>query len=205
MPGSVLKAWNPITSQWEVVLVGKQGPPGLNGTGSLFYGQTRRTTSGTITVASSGVYQSTGLTATFYSIDAVGVVAGTSNGFAVKNGSTQTRQTFVAASCNMHVTGPTAEVGMILALNGTPVTDTENRAFTSSSGAVADLNTSWIFQLAPNDEVALFIANHTNTNNITFERGRIVASGVTGGYGPQGLTGPPGAAGATVLELQVFS
>lgn len=31
MPGSVLKAWNPITSQWEVVLVGKQGAPGPTG------------------------------------------------------------------------------------------------------------------------------------------------------------------------------
>lgn len=28
MSGSVLKAWNPISSQWEVVLVGKQGPAG---------------------------------------------------------------------------------------------------------------------------------------------------------------------------------
>lgn len=31
MPGSVLKAWNPLTSQWEVVLVGKQGAPGPTG------------------------------------------------------------------------------------------------------------------------------------------------------------------------------
>lgn len=31
MPGSVLKAWNPISSQWEVILVGKQGAPGPTG------------------------------------------------------------------------------------------------------------------------------------------------------------------------------
>lgn len=31
MPGSVLKAWNPLTSTWDVVLVGKQGPPGPTG------------------------------------------------------------------------------------------------------------------------------------------------------------------------------
>lgn len=32
MPGSVLKAWNPLTSTWDVVLVGKQGPQGVPGT-----------------------------------------------------------------------------------------------------------------------------------------------------------------------------
>lgn len=31
MPGSVLKAWNPLTSTWDVVLVGKQGPQGPAG------------------------------------------------------------------------------------------------------------------------------------------------------------------------------
>lgn len=215
MSGSVLKAWNPISSQWEVVLVGKQGPPGLDGTGSLFYGQTRKMTSGTITVASSGVYQSTGLTATFYSVDAVGVVAGTTDNFAIKNGTSQTRETYIVATYDAHVSGPSAELGLIMALNGTPIADTECRATTSASGALVKLHAAWIFQLAPNDEVALFVANHSSTTSINFERGRIVASGVTGGYGPQGPAGATGATGPAgvvvyddldnILAHQVFS
>ena len=51
--------------------------------------------------------------------------------------------------------------------------------------------------LAPNDEVALYVANHTSANNLNFQRGRIVVNGVSGigPQGEQGLEGPQGPEG----------
>jgi hypothetical protein len=55
-------------------------------------------------------------------------------------------------------------------------------------GAIAKLATAWIIDLADGDEVALYVANHSSTVDIDFQRGRIVATSVAG-FGPQGPTG----------------
>jgi hypothetical protein len=210
MPGSVLKAWNPITSQWEVVLVGKQGPPGLDGIGSEYYGQVWSQTPASITVGTQGVYQSTGLTAAL-DPDTQGVALGTVDSFAIKNVDGQTRRAQIIATYDATVTGPATTLGLILALNGVTIAETECRGTTSASGAISKLHTAWIIDLADDDEVALFVANHSSTTAISFQRGRIVVNGVTG-YGPAGPTGPTGAPGVVayddvdnILAHQVFS
>jgi hypothetical protein len=74
------------------------------------------------------------------------------------------------------------------------IAETECRATTSASGAISKLHTAWILDLDDQDEVALYVANHSNTTAINFQRGRIVVSGVTG-YGPQGSAGSQGSQG----------
>jgi hypothetical protein len=90
--------------------------------------------------------------------------------------------------------GATKVLGLALAVNGVVDLDTECRATTGLQGAIAKLATAWIIDLADGDEVALFVANHSSTVDIDFQRGRIVATSVAG-FGPQGPTGATGATG----------
>jgi hypothetical protein len=205
MSGSVLKAWNPVTLQWEPVLVGKQGPPGvqgpagppgLDGTGAPIFGQVAKMTAGTITIATQGVYQSTGLTAVLDGENA-GISLGTSDTFAIKNTSGVTRRLKISASYDASMAGATKVLGLALAVNGVVDLDTECRATTGLQGAIAKLATQWIIDLADGDEVALYVANHSSTVDIDFQRGRIVATSVAG-FGPQGPTGATGATGPGV-------
>jgi hypothetical protein len=169
---------------------GVQGPPGLDGTGAPVFGQVAKMTSGTITIATQGVYQSTGLTAVLDGENA-GISLGTSDLFAIKNTSGATRRLKISASYDASMAGATKVLGLALAINGVVDLDTECRATTGLQGAIAKLATAWIIDLADGDEVALFVANHSSTVDIDFQRGRIVATSVAG-FGPQG---PQGAAG----------
>jgi hypothetical protein len=81
-----------------------------------------------------------------------------------------------------------------LAINGVFDPDTECRATTGLTGAIAKLNTAWIIDLPDGQEVAMRVANFTNTDAIQFQRGRIVATSVAG-FGPQGPQGPVGPIG----------
>jgi hypothetical protein len=181
----------------ESTVEGPTGPTGAAGTGAPVYGQVSKMTSGTITIATAGTYQSTGLTATLDS-DNAGISLGTTDTFAIKNTSGAIRRLELFASYDATVTGGATNLGLILALNGTPISVTECRATTSASGAIAKLQTKWILELNNNDEIALFVANHSSTTSINFQRGRIVATSVAG-FGPTGetgVTGPTGPAGA---------
>jgi hypothetical protein len=193
---TVIKKFNTGTSQWEAIVVGKQGPPGLDGTGAPVFGQVAKMDAGTITIATQGVYQSTGLTAVLDGENA-GISLGTSDTFAIKNTSGATRRLKVAASYDASMGGASKVLGLALAINGVVDLDTECRATTGLQGAIAKLATQWIIDLADGDEVALYVANHSSTVDIDFQRGRIVATSVAG-FGPQGPTGATGPAGPGV-------
>jgi len=137
------------------------------------YGQVSKTTSGTITIATQSTYQSTGLTATLDSV-ASGVALGTTNTFAIKNTSGETRVFDIFASMDCDTSTTSSVVGIGLAKNGTLNTSTECRAWAVANQS-AKLVTSWMIELAPNDEIALFVANHSGTGTMNFLRGRIVA------------------------------
>jgi hypothetical protein len=175
---------------------GPQGEPGLDGTGAPVFGQVAKMTSGTITIATQGVYQSTGLTAVLDGENA-GISLGTSDTFAIKNTSGATRRLKISASYDASMAGATKVLGLALAVNGVVDLDTECRATTGLQGAIAKLATQWIIDLADGDEVALYVANHSSTVDIDFQRGRIVATSVAG-FGPQGPTGATGPAGPGV-------
>lgn len=168
---------------------------GTGGIVSSFYGQVARQTSGTITIGTAGTYQSTGLTGTLDAENS-GISLGTTDTFAIKNTSGETGVYEIIGSMDCS-TANTVVVGIKLALNGVAINDTDCRAW-SITGNSAKLVTSWLIELEDGDEVSLFLANHTNTDNVTFLRGRLVAHSLSGATGPQGPAGAPG--GATVLD-----
>ena len=140
-------------------------------------GQLSRTTSGTIDIVSQGAYVSTGLEGALDTATASGMVRGTADAFGLKNTSGATRLMRFYGSIDA-ADGNNQTLGVKLALNGTPIDATECRAFTGSGGQEAKLVTSWMVSMAANDEVSLFIANHSGTTDIELRRARLVASEV---------------------------
>jgi hypothetical protein len=140
-------------------------------------GQISRTTTGTVTITTIGQYVTTGLSATFDTSTANGFVQGVSDLFGVKNNTDVTRVMRVYGSADAR--GGNNQIhGVKLALNGVPINETECRAFTGAANQEAKLVTSWVIRMEPNDEVSLFIANHSSTDDIEIRRGRIVAAAV---------------------------
>jgi hypothetical protein len=176
-----------VTSPGPQGAVGPVGPQGEPGIGAPIYGQVAKMTSGTITIAAQGVFQSTGLTAVLDG-EADGIALGTTDTFAVKNVSGATRRLKISASYDASMGGASKELGLALAINGIVDPDSECRATTGVTGAIAKLATAWIVDLADGQEVALRVANFTSTASIAFQRGRIVAISVAG-FGPQGDPG----------------
>jgi len=144
------------------------------------YGQSSRITAGTVTPFTQSVYRNTGaVTANFDSSNSLGIAAGTANPFSLRNITNETRLLRFFASFDARTTsGNNKILGIKLAKNGTPINETECRAFTGNAEEGAKLVSSWMIKLAPNDEVALFLANHSGTEDIQIDRGRILASGV---------------------------
>jgi len=142
--------------------------------GVLARGQASKTTSGNITIGAAGTYQSTGLTATFDSSTDYQTVLGTSDTFAIKNDSGATKLFQVQASMDAYA-GNNHTLGIKLAKNGVGIDQSECRAFSGSTGQIAKLFCFWMVELADGDEVALFVANVSDTTTIQFQRGRISA------------------------------
>lgn len=142
--------------------------------GVLARGQASKMTSGTIAIATTGTYQSTGLTATFDTATDHQMVLGTNNTFGLRNDSGATKLFQVQASMDASA-GNNHTLGISLAKNGTVITQSECRAFTGSNSQITKLFCFWMVELADDDEVAMFVANHTDTTSISFQRGRISA------------------------------
>jgi hypothetical protein len=141
-------------------------------------GQVSITTNQTVTITTAGQFVTTGINGTFDTGVAQGFVKGTADTFGVKNNTDVTRLMRVYASAD--VRGGNNQVhGAKLALNGTPVDASECRAFTGSgANDFAKLITSLVIKMEPGDEVSLFLANFTNTNNLTVGRARLIATAV---------------------------
>jgi hypothetical protein len=99
----------------------------------------------------------------------------TTNNFGLKNTSGATRIFRFYGSVDARGANPNHTLGIRLAKNGTAITETESRA-NNGNHNFANLVTNWMVSMAPNDEVALFVANHSSTNTITLQRGRVTAS-----------------------------
>ena len=192
---------------------GDPGPAGADGDGTAYYGQVSRITSGTVSGVTQGVYQSTGLIGTLDS-EAYGVSLGTTDTLAVKNTSSETVLFKIYASADV-ASGNNHALGIKLALNGVPVDNTEHQSPTGTgSSNFAKLVTSWMIELSPNDEVALYITDHTSSGTLTVQRCKIVAStvgrqgeqgiqgiqGIQGDPGPQGVQGDPGPQGIQGIQ-----
>ncbi len=169
-----------VNETTNTVVVTTPGPAGPSGAAAVMVrGQASKMDSGTIDIVTQGVYVSTGLTATFDTATASGMTLGTTNAFAVKNTSGATKLMQIYGSIDAKtVSGNNKVLGIKLAKNGTAIDQTECRAFTGSGNDEAKLVTNWMISMAANDEVALFIANHSSNVDITFARGRLVATEV---------------------------
>jgi hypothetical protein len=146
-----------------------------NETGIPVRGQVSRQTTGTITLTTQGVYVAAGLTPTFDTSVAVGTEIATTNIFGVKKTAPGKHFMRVYASTDAKA-GNNQMLGIKIALNGTPIDESECRAFTGSNDQEAKLVTSWIIEMNEGDEVSLFMANHSGTTNIAFQRGRVIAA-----------------------------
>jgi len=140
-------------------------------------GQCSKMDDGTIDITSQGTYISTGLTATLDTDTNYGMVLGTTDAFGLKNDSSATKLFRIYGSIDA-TDGNNSTLGIKLAKNGTAIDESECRAFTGSGAQEAKLVTSWMVELDDGDEISLMIANHSNTTDITFKRGRIVAAEV---------------------------
>jgi len=105
------------------------------------------------------------------------MVLGTNDTFGLKNESGATKLFKIYGSMDA-ADGNNSTLGIKLAKNGVAIDATECRAFTGSGAEEAKLITNWMIELANGDEISLLIANHKSATNITFKRGRIVASEV---------------------------
>jgi hypothetical protein len=181
--------------QGDQGIQGIQGPKGEDGDGTAYYAQASRMTSGTISIATAGTYQSTGLTATL-DTEAYGIGLGTSDTFALKNTTSENLFVKIYGSADIEASNNKI-LGIKLALNGNLINESECNAATATGSSFAKLITSWMIELEPNDEVALYVTNFTNTGDITLLRGRLIATtvGRQGDKGDKGDTGDKGDVG----------
>jgi len=142
--------------------------------GVAIRGQCSKMTDGAIDITAQGSYISTGLTATLDTDTAYGMVLGTTDAFGLKNDSGSTKLFRIYGSIDA-TDGNNSTLGVKLAKNGVAIDNSECRAFTGSGAQEAKLVTSWMVELDDGDEVALLIANHSNTTDITLKRGRVIA------------------------------
>lgn len=137
-------------------------------------GQCSKMDDGTINITTQGTYISTGLTATLDNGTAYQMVLGTGDAFGLKNSSGGTKLFRIYGSIDA-TDGNNTTLGVKLAKNGVAIDNSECRAFTGSGAQEAKLVTSWMVELADNDEISLMIANHSSTTDITLKRGRLIA------------------------------
>jgi len=150
-----------------------------NYTTAMIRGQISRMTSGTVAIATQGAYVTTGLTATLDATTANGLVLGTTDAFGLKSTNANTKLLRFYGSIDARTaTGNNKILGIKLALNGVAIDATECRAYTGGSNEEAKLVTSWMIEMDEDDEVSLFMANHSSDVDIDFRRGRLVASEV---------------------------
>ena len=101
--------------------------------------------------------------------------------FSIKNTSGVTRVFRIYASVD--ATAGSADILGIklyagVAASLSPRNETECRAFSNTASDAAKLVTSWMISLAANEEVAVYVANHSAVADITAQRARLIAEAV---------------------------
>jgi hypothetical protein len=69
-------------------------------------------------------------------------------------------------------------IGLKLALNGTPIDETECTSFGGPGGQFAKTMTQWIMRLDAGDEVTMLAANKDTTDNLSIARYKMIAYSV---------------------------
>ena len=149
---------------------------------SVVRGQISRMTAFTaVNVSGTGTYYPLTNAGTLDTTVSTNMTLGVGGTFSIKNTSGVTRVFRVYASVD--ATASNNDVLGIRLFKGTAgtlaaVAETECQAFTSSISSAAKLVTSWMISLAANEEIAVYVANHTAVSNITAQRARLIAEAV---------------------------
>ena len=149
---------------------------------SVARGQISKMTSFTaVTVSSTGTYYPLENGGTLDTTASTNMTLGATSTFSIRNTSGVTRVFRIYASVDAtasadDVLGVMLYAGVAGSL--TARVETECRAYTNNANDSAKLATSWMISLANNEEVAVYVANHSATQNITAQRARIVAQAV---------------------------
>ena len=149
---------------------------------SVARGQISKMTSFTaVPVVATGTYYPLTNGGTLDTTVSTNMTLGATSTFSIRNTSGVTRVFRIYASVdatasNDDILGIKLYAGVAGSL--TARDETECRAFTSSANDAAKLVTSWMISLANNEEVAVYVANHSVIQNITAQRARIVAQAV---------------------------
>lgn len=138
------------------------------------YGQVFYPGGGSVPITTAGTYEPTGLTAILDTSVSEGIGLGVTDKMGVKNVSGYKIRVPIYASYDGDA-GNNKVLGLKLALNGTPIDQTECRAASGSVRQEAKLVTKWIIELEPDDEVSIAVANFTDTSNVNIARARVVA------------------------------
>jgi hypothetical protein len=134
-----------------------------------------------VTVSSTGNYYPITNGGTLDTTVSTNMTLGATSTFSIRNTSGVTRVFRIYASVdatasNDDILGIMLYAGVAGSLSAR--VETECRAFTNAVNDPAKLVTSWMISLANNEEVAVYVANHSATQNITAQRARIVAQAV---------------------------
>jgi len=134
-----------------------------------------------VTVSSTGTYYPLTNGGTLDTTVSTNMTLGATSTFSIRNTSGVTRVFRIYASVDAtassdDILGIKLYAGVAGSL--TARDETECRAYTNTANDSAKLVTSWMISLANNEEVAVYVANHSATQNITAQRARIVAQAV---------------------------
>jgi hypothetical protein len=149
---------------------------------SVARGQISKMTSFTaVTVSSTGTYYPLTNGGTLDTTVSTNMILGATSTFSIRNTSGATRVFRIYASVD--ATASADDILGIMLYAGAAGSlsarvETECRAYTNTVNDAAKLVTSWMIPLANNEEVAVYVANHSATQNITAQRARIVAEAV---------------------------
>jgi hypothetical protein len=136
-----------------------------------FQGFAYKPDTGNIVITTAGTYVDIPFTGTLANVSVgTGSVTGK---LGLENTTRKKYLVRVQATFDAAATGAGAQMGLRLMLNGQPIDGAECRASTTAAGVIAKLHSFALLYVEPGDEVTMQAANHTNTNDITFERGRI--------------------------------
>lgn len=158
---------------------GPQGPQGEPGEGfTSFRGTIWRQTSGTVNIVTANVYVPINLTGTLNSSTSLGMsLSGAPNVSGLKNTSGETKMVAVIATYDGKA-GNNHAIGLKLALNNTPLDETECTSFGGGGGQFGKTMTQWILELEPNDEITMWAANKDTTDDLTIARYKMIAFAV---------------------------
>lgn len=147
-----------------------------------FRGQLSRQAPGPVTINTQGVYVPVTTDTTLDAEISFNMSKGLNSPFGLRNDTERGYMVRVFSAIDARA-GNNKILGIKLVkylADGTSVIydETECRAFTGSNGQEAKLVTSWIVRLDPGEEIATWIANHSDAVDIDLRRCKMVANSV---------------------------